>query len=235
MPQRTAARWRRWIIRSRAGAGGAAEKKPRGRRPHGRRPRSIRCVRAALLRPRRWRRRGARAPLRHELIELGLVLGHAQAAEELVEFALLLLEPPQGFRAVLVEGAVAARARRLPPSAGAAHVGAVPTIDLAMFPATHASAPNDEGQGGQTKRPPDDEAEDHQREPGAFSQLIELCNDRHRQGLVSVGARPRMTRDLIVNVNNIYIGPRRLSRRPGRYLGAAPAPEEGADRPSPRR
>src|SRR5690242_8666450 len=47
------------------------------------------------------------APLGHELVELRLVLGMAQALEEFPEFALLLFEPVQGLRAILVEGAVA--------------------------------------------------------------------------------------------------------------------------------
>src|SRR4029078_9903204 len=53
-------------------------------------------------------RRGPVAPIRHELVELGLVLGHAQAVEECAELALLFLEPAQGFRPVLVKSAVAA-------------------------------------------------------------------------------------------------------------------------------
>ena len=46
--------------------------------------------------------------LRHELVELFLVLGVTQAIKEVVEFGLLFLEPPQRFDAVFVEGAVAA-------------------------------------------------------------------------------------------------------------------------------
>ena len=59
----------------------------------------------------RLRRRcfGAAAALGHELVEFGLVLGVAQAVEELLELALLLFEAAQGFGAVFVEGAVAAR------------------------------------------------------------------------------------------------------------------------------
>jgi hypothetical protein len=45
----------------------------------------------------------------HELVELFLVPGMAQAIEEFPEFGLLFLEAPQGFHAVLVEGAVTAR------------------------------------------------------------------------------------------------------------------------------
>jgi len=50
----------------------------------------------------------ARPMLRHELVELFLVLGVAQAVEEVPEFGLFLFEAPQGFRAVFVERAVAA-------------------------------------------------------------------------------------------------------------------------------
>src|SRR3979490_2665601 len=49
--------------------------------------------------------------LRHELVELFLVLGVAQAIEEIPEFGLLFLETLQRFDAVFVEGAVAARGR----------------------------------------------------------------------------------------------------------------------------
>ena len=49
--------------------------------------------------------------LRHELVELFLVLGVTQAIQEILEFGLLLLEAPQGVHAVFVEGAVAARGR----------------------------------------------------------------------------------------------------------------------------
>src|SRR5690625_383142 len=46
--------------------------------------------------------------LRHELVELGLVLGLPQALEEIEELLLLFLEPPQRLFAILIEGAVAA-------------------------------------------------------------------------------------------------------------------------------
>ena len=45
------------------------------------------------------------------MVELFLVLGVTQAVEEILELDLLFLEPPQGFDAVLVEGAVAAGGR----------------------------------------------------------------------------------------------------------------------------
>jgi hypothetical protein len=50
------------------------------------------------------------AALGHELIEFRLVLGVTQTVEKLLEFALFFFEAAQGFRAVFVKGAVAARA-----------------------------------------------------------------------------------------------------------------------------
>ena len=57
------------------------------------------------------RRRGlwATAALGHELVEFGLVFGMTQAVEKCFELALFLFEAAQGFRAVFVKGAVAAR------------------------------------------------------------------------------------------------------------------------------
>ena len=53
------------------------------------------------------RRRRAILVLRHERVELFLVLGVTQARQEILELLLLLLETAQRFGAVLVEGAVA--------------------------------------------------------------------------------------------------------------------------------
>jgi len=50
----------------------------------------------------------SRAMLRHEEIELFLVLGVAQPIEEFTKLLLLFLEPPQRLHAVFIEGAVAA-------------------------------------------------------------------------------------------------------------------------------
>src|SRR4051794_10565962 len=62
------------------------------------------------------------APLSHELVELRLVLGHAQTIQEVMEFALFVLEPPERFGPILVERAIAAGPlRRLPPHARTAH------------------------------------------------------------------------------------------------------------------
>src|ERR1700759_4072325 len=57
------------------------------------------------------RRRGAVAMLPHERVELFLVLGVAQAAEEILELLLFLLEAAQRLTAILVEGTVAAGGR----------------------------------------------------------------------------------------------------------------------------
>ena len=53
------------------------------------------------------RRRRTILVLRHERVELFLVLGVAQASQEILELLLLFLEAAQRLRAVLVEGAVA--------------------------------------------------------------------------------------------------------------------------------
>src|SRR5690242_18775857 len=157
------------------------------------------------------------APLGHELVELGLVLGHAQAGEEIAELALFLLESAQRVRAVLVEGTIAARARLAPPvGARTRALGALglimPAAEAAIFPATHSSAPYGEHQDRKTNRPPEDEAEDHQRDPGGVSQFVEFRSDGHE--------RPR-----VVNVNNINIAMRgrkdcqAVSRRRGAGAG----------------
>ena len=43
------------------------------------------------------------AALGHELVELGLVLGHAQSAEEVLKITLLLFEPSQCLGAIFIE------------------------------------------------------------------------------------------------------------------------------------
>src|SRR5436190_1257725 len=95
---------------------------------------------ASALRGRRSGRAPMVAALGHELVELGLVLRHAQASQEFAELALLLFQALQGLGAIFVECPVAARTRRrLPPRPGSAHgVGAcVPAAHAATFPATH--------------------------------------------------------------------------------------------------
>ena len=81
------------------------------------------------------RRRRTRAVLRHELVELFLVLGVAQAVEEVAEFDLLFLEPAQRVGAVFVEGAVAARSAGRTESRGA-------PCGRASAPSCPASAPS---------------------------------------------------------------------------------------------
>src|SRR5579863_8382165 len=60
---------------------------------------------------------GAVAAFVHELVELGAILGKAQALQELLEFALFIFEPAQGFGAVIVEGAIATGSRAKPIAA----------------------------------------------------------------------------------------------------------------------
>src|SRR5215217_915368 len=92
--------------------------------------------------------------LRHELVELFLVLGVTQAIEEILELDLLFFETLQGFRAVFVEGAVAARGRTEAEAgkAPALHAAAHPLHlvlhplhlvlpAILVTPATHFSAP----------------------------------------------------------------------------------------------
>src|SRR5262249_27971111 len=117
----------------------------RNRPPKGRPGRGGVSPTASTLRRRR-RRPGAGATLGHERIELGLVLGHAQTAKEVVKLALLLFEAPQRLLAVFVEGAISARTRRrLPPRSGL--TAGMPTVHCTAFPTAHSSAPDDEGQG----------------------------------------------------------------------------------------
>src|SRR5579872_5278408 len=169
------------------------------------------------------RRRRTGAVLRHEGIELFLVLGVTQAIEEILELDLLLFEPPERIGAVLVKGAVAARGR--------AEAEAVPLHAIAhplhlvlhplhlvrpailMTPATHFSAPECEKEKGMSDRPPDQEAEYRHGNPtgmpgrmqhvgvvvlfGGAAPSIDICG---------VGHLPSITAYAVVNVNNIYIG-----------------------------
>ena len=68
------------------------------------------CLRGGLLIRRRGRR--ARPAFGHELVELGLVLGEAQALEEGAELLLLFLQAAEGLGLVFIEGAVAGRRGR---------------------------------------------------------------------------------------------------------------------------
>src|SRR5262245_57400072 len=93
-------------------------------------------------RPRGW----SVAPLGHELVELGLVLGEAQPLQKLTELALLLLETLERLGAVLVERAVAARRRVAEAAEPAAEVlahalhFALPVL-ASMTPTSHIPAP----------------------------------------------------------------------------------------------
>ena len=59
------------------------------------------------------------APLVHELVELGAILGGAQPVQEVAELALLLVELAQRLLAILVESDVAASAVAAPAMAAA--------------------------------------------------------------------------------------------------------------------
>src|ERR1019366_8850705 len=109
-------------------------------------------------------------------VELFLVLGVTQPIEEIPEFGLLLLEALQGFHAVFVEGAIAARRRTAEAEAATLHAAAHPLHlvlhplhlvrpAVLMTPATHFSAPECEKEKGKADRPPDDEAEHGHGDP----------------------------------------------------------------------
>src|SRR5215475_15355615 len=125
--------------------------------------------------------------LRHEGVELFLVLGVAQAAEEILELLLLLFQATQRLLTILVEGAVAA-GRRAKAEAMALHAVlhplhlplhtfhlVRPAIAIVVAPATHFSAPECEKEKGKSDRPPDQEAEDGHGNPawvpGAFEHV----------------------------------------------------------------
>src|SRR4051795_4182956 len=173
------------------------------------------------------RRRGrACLVLRHELVELFLVLGVTQTVEEVLELDLLLLEPLQCLGAVLVKGAVAARGRTEAKAETVALHAAAHTVHLVLYPlhlvlpailvapARHSSAPECEKEKGKSDRPPDDEAEDGHGDPAGMPGRLE-----HMRGSIGffrgaapsidicgVGHFPLHDGDhAVVNVNNIYI------------------------------
>src|SRR5688572_3079889 len=110
-------------------------------------------VRRALRRGRR-----AVATLGHELVELGLVLGLAQAVEEALEFLLLILEAAQRLLAILVEGAIAARREAATEATAEIAEGfrafLLPAAETATRATEHPSTPYRKGQDRQTQRPP---------------------------------------------------------------------------------
>src|SRR4051812_42060026 len=174
------------------------------------------------------RRRGrACLVLRHELVELFLVLGVTQTVEEVLELDLLLLEPLQCLGAVLVKGAVAARGRAEAKAETVALHAAAHTVHLVLHPlhlvlpailvapARHSSAPECEKEKGKSDRPPHDETEDGHGDPAGMPGRVE-----HVGALVVLVRRAAPSIDIsgvghfplhdgisaVVNVNNIYIG-----------------------------
>jgi hypothetical protein len=109
--------------------------------------------------------------LRHELVELFLVLGVTQPIEEIAKFALLFLEPSQRFHAVFVKRAIAAGGRtesaerKTAPLHAIAHPFHFVRPTIVIVPATHFSAPKGEKEKGKADRPPEDEAQDGQGDP----------------------------------------------------------------------
>src|ERR1041385_3526037 len=133
------------------------------------------------------------AALGHELVELGLILCMAQPLEEFAEFLLLLFQAAQRFAAVFVEGMVAAAAAtpaptvahpaptlaRLLPVLTRLALRLLPAPEAAMLPRSHSSAPYEEGQDGNTRRPIGHETQDHQGDPGRLAEIVHFGCDAH--------------------------------------------------------
>src|SRR6185437_5905876 len=133
------------------------------------------------------RARRTAAVLGHEGVELFLVLGVAQPGQELLELALLFLEPAQRIGAVIVESAVTAAGRTEAEAKSAALHAVAHAIHLPLhpfhlvlpaitvIPATHLSAPECEEEKREPDRPPDQEAENGHGNPagmpGAFEHV----------------------------------------------------------------
>src|SRR5687767_9848259 len=119
------------------------------------------------------------AAVGHELVELGLVLGLAQAVEEIAELLLLFLEALQRLGAVFVEGGIAARAapRAAPPLIHPAFLLAVPA---AATSASHASTPYQVSQEREADRPRDDEGQNQQGDPGRLAHIVHASSEAHR-------------------------------------------------------
>src|SRR5262249_53194960 len=135
----------------------------------------------------------ARAALGHELVELGAVLGKAQALEELDELALLLLEAAQRLFAVFVESAVAAGRAVPAPRTGATVPVVVVPASACLRPTAHASAPYAIGEDEKADRPIGDEAQDHEGDPDRLRyflkptrDFVELRGDIHGEPHVNV-------------------------------------------------
>src|SRR6266849_7349893 len=131
------------------------------------------------------------AALGHEFVEFRLVLGVAQAVEERLELALLLLEPPQGLVAIFVKGPVAARtakAAAAPAFGGALHPfhpllhpfhATLPAVSAAMCPACHSSTPYQIAENHEAERPEHDEAHHHQPDPGWLADVVQMRREVH--------------------------------------------------------
>ena len=121
--------------------------------------------------------------LRHEQVELLLVLGVTQAIEEFAKLLLLLLKPSQRLHAVFVESPVTARgwpegeAAAFHPVLHPLHLVLHPLHLVApavlMIPATHFSAPECEKEKRKADRPPDDETEHRHDDPPGVPGRIE--------------------------------------------------------------
>ena len=53
----------------------------------------------------------------------------------------------------------------------------VPTARVLMLPATHASTPYEKGQDREAHGPVDEEAQDHQRNPGGLPEVVQSCRN----------------------------------------------------------
>src|SRR6185437_10934908 len=133
-----------------------------------------------------------------ELVELGLVLGAAQALQILDELALLLLEPANRLGAIVVERLVAARARGVsrpaaPVPAAAGPVALVPHLPgcgrrlvvpaarpTVSPPGAQPAAQRQIDQECQADGPVQDEAEDRRRDPASpATHLVHPSREGH--------------------------------------------------------
>src|SRR6266404_1098708 len=149
------------------------------------------------------------AAIGHELVELGLVLGEAQFVQEALELALLLFEAAQSLLAVFVEGGVAAAGLLAPAPATvpalvrttlvalvrtalvALVMASIPLAAIAVFPASHAFAPDQEDQHSEANRPAEGKSNHRQAHQCGPAELLQSLSQPHH--------------NLHVNVNNINI------------------------------